>query len=149
MILILAVLTPDNDLGQDASPSSISPFFPPSTPQTLSLPAFLNTLSNLLTPFSSQMELVNAFAAFDDDDSGQIDVSELRDALLNTSPELGERMMGELEVDRVLGEFVGKRAFGKGLGNGSRADVFRYNEFLGSVMGSGETMTVERNAETR
>ena len=51
---------------------------------------------------------------------------------------MGERALDEREVDQVLGGFVGKRAFGKGLGKGGRADVFRYNEFVGSVMGGGE-----------
>ncbi|KAL9046882.1 MAG: hypothetical protein Q9206_006957, partial [Seirophora lacunosa] len=69
---------------QDASPQIISQFFPPGQAQTLTMPVFLNNLSALLGPFSSQQELTNAFAAFDEDDSGQIDAKELRDALLHT-----------------------------------------------------------------
>ncbi|KAL8954300.1 MAG: hypothetical protein Q9193_007294, partial [Seirophora villosa] len=74
----------ENQSGQDASPRIISQFFPPGQAQTLTMPVFLNNLSALLGPFSSQQELTNAFAAFDEDDSGQIDAKELRDALLHT-----------------------------------------------------------------
>ncbi|KAL8842649.1 MAG: hypothetical protein Q9170_000424 [Blastenia crenularia] len=107
--------------------------------QTINMPMFLNTLSTLLAPFSSQQELVNAFAAFDEDDSGQIDVKELRDALLHTSPEQGERALTEREIDQVVSGFTGRRAFGKGIGQTGRGEVFRYSEFVASVMGGGET----------
>ena len=101
------------------------------------MPSFLHTLSSLLTPLSSQNELLNAFAAFDDDDSGQINVGELRDALLHTSPDVGERALTDREVEQVIGGFRGKREFSKGLGSGlgKREDVFRYRDFVGSVMG--------------
>lgn len=101
------------------------------------MPAFLNTLSTLLAPLSLQQEMLNAFAAFDDDDSGQVDVAELRDALLNTSPEAGERALTEKEVERAVASFTGRRAFGKG-GVGKRGEVFRYREFVGSLVGGGE-----------
>lgn len=81
---------------------------------------------------------MNAFAAFDEDDSGQIDVKELRDALLHTSPEAGERAMTETEIDQVVSEFIGRRAFGKGMGQGGRGEVFRYPEFVSSIIGGGE-----------
>lgn len=105
------------------------------------MPAFLNTLSGLLAPLSSQLELLNAFAAFDDDDSGQVDVSELRDALLHTSPEADERPFTQREVEKVLGGFTGRRAFGKGVGK--RGEVFRYQEFVGSIVGGGAGSTEE------
>ncbi|KAL8952715.1 MAG: hypothetical protein Q9222_001364 [Ikaeria aurantiellina] len=126
------------NLGQDSSASAVSQFFPPGQPQTLNMPSFLNTLSSLLAPLSSQQELQNAFAAFDEDDSGQIDVRELKDALLHTSPEFGERAMTEREIDEVVNGFTGKRAFGKGVGHGFRGDVFRYPDFMASIMGGGE-----------
>jgi len=132
-------------LGQPSSASDITPFFPPGAPQTLPLPTFLSSLSSLLAPLSQQTELLNAFAAFDDHDSGEIDVGELRDALLNTAPEVGERGVSGREVDEVLGGFVGRRAFGKenlggkvGGGGGGRGEVFRYREWVGGVMGGGE-----------
>ncbi|KAL9601152.1 MAG: hypothetical protein Q9219_002751 [cf. Caloplaca sp. 3 TL-2023] len=132
-----------NNLGQDSSSSAVSQFFPPGQPQTINMPMFLNTLSTLLAPFSSQQELLNAFAAFDEDDSGQIDVKELRDALLYTSPEPGERAMTEREVDQVVSGFTGRRAFGKGMGQSGRGEVFRYPEFVGSIMGGGEVESKE------
>lgn len=125
----------DDVRGQDASPHSVNPFFP-SIQNTISLPSYLSTLSTLLSPLSSQSELLSAFAAFDDDDSGQIDVLELRDALLHTSPELGGTALSEREVDAVMASFVGRRAFGKGIG--SRSEVFRYSEFVSNVMGGTE-----------
>ncbi|KAL9006005.1 MAG: hypothetical protein Q9188_001239 [Gyalolechia gomerana] len=131
------------NLGQDSSLSAVSQFFPPGQPQTINMPMFLNTLSTLLAPFSSYQELMNAFAAFDEDDSGQIDVKELRDALIHTSPEAGERPMTEREIDEVVSGFTGRRAFGKGMGQGGRGDVFRYPELVGSIMGGGETKQQE------
>ena len=48
--------------------------------------------------------------------------------------------MSEREVEQVMEQFVGKRAFGKkGLGMcKERGEVFRYGEFVGSVRGGGE-----------
>ncbi|KAL8860224.1 MAG: hypothetical protein Q9178_003195 [Gyalolechia marmorata] len=126
------------NLGQASSASAVSQFFPPGKPQTINMPSFLNTLSTLLAPLSSQQELLNAFAAFDEDDSGQIDVKELKDALLHTSPEAGERAMTERELEGVLEGFTGRRAFGKGMGHGARGEVFRYPEFMASIMGGAE-----------
>ena len=105
----------------------------------MALPTYLSTLSNLLAPLSPPSELLAAFDAFDDDDSGQIDVAELRDALLHTSPDIGEKALTEQEVNEVMEGWVGRRAFGKGLSAGAlkgKADVFRYREWvtgLGSV----------------
>lgn len=100
-------------------------------------------MSSLLAPLSSQTELLNAFAAFDEKDSGEIDVGDLRDALLNTAPEPGERGVGAREVEEVLGGYTGRRAFGKemrgtGLGQQGRGEVFRYREWIGGVMGGDE-----------
>ena len=126
--------------GQDSTPQTISHFFPPGTTQTLNMPSFLHSLSSLLAPLSSQTELLNAFAAFDDDDSGQADIGDLRDALLHTSPEAGERALTDREVEQVIGGFKGRREFSKGMGSGlgKREEVFRYRDFVGSVMGVGE-----------
>lgn len=95
---------------------------------------------------------MNAFAAFDDDDSGQVDVADLKDAVANTAPDAGVRTMTGRDVEIAIEGYVGRRAFGrshnmgglpgmKGLGGamGSAAqrkgDVFRYAEFVGSIMG--------------
>lgn len=109
----------------------------------MNLPTYLNALSSLLAPLSSRKELLNAFAAFDDDDSGQVDIAELRDALLHTSPEAGESPLTEREVDDVLGGFAGRRAFGgkgrsAGLNGAKRSEVFHYPDFVGSVMGASD-----------
>lgn len=69
-------------------------------------------------------------------------MKELRDALLHTTQlEPGERALSVEEVEMVLGGFTGRRAFGDGKALGStkgRGDVFRYREFVGSVMEAGE-----------
>lgn len=69
-------------------------------------------------------------------------MKELRDALLHTTPlEPGERALSVEEVEMVLGGFSGRRAFGGGKTLGStkgRGEVFRYREFVGSVIGAGE-----------
>ncbi|KAL6715598.1 hypothetical protein ACLMJK_006559 [Lecanora helva] len=128
----------------------INRFFPPTSSgpqQTTSLPTFLSTLSTLLAPLSSQQELLNAFAAFDERDSGEIDVGELRDAVLNTKTEAGEMGLSAGEVEEAMGGFVGKRAFGKDVGKGAgsgRGEVFRYREWVGGLMGASEEKDGEK-----
>ncbi|KAI9931562.1 hypothetical protein ASPWEDRAFT_391729 [Aspergillus wentii DTO 134E9] len=130
------------NVGQDSSLSTLSQFFSSGAGQTINFPTFLNLLSSLLAPLSPRQELLNALAAFDDDDSGQIDVAELRDALLHTSPEDGESPLTEREIDEVLNGFTGRRVFGgKGTrvgGTGKRGEVFRYQEFVNGAMGGME-----------
>lgn len=142
-----------NSLGADtSSPSSTATFFPPGTPQTLTLPMFLNTLGNLLVRLSPPQELLNAFAAFDDDDSGQVDVADLKDAVTNTAPDPGVRNMTGRDLETAIEGYTGRRAFGrshniglpgmKGLGGGGmgttgqkKGDVFRYAEFVSIITG--------------
>ena len=146
-----------SNLGQPSNASDVTPFFPPGTPQTLSLSAYLSTLAALLVPLSGQQELLNAFAAFDDHDSGEIDVAELKDALLHTAPEFGGSAPSEREVNEVFSGFTGRRAFGKGtsksvggllaLGGGpsGRGEVFRYREWVGGIMGTEEAKVESEN----
>ncbi|KAM7220757.1 myosin regulatory light chain 1 [Rhypophila decipiens] len=124
-------------LGLPANPSDVSQFFPPSAPQTMTLAVFLNSLSASLAALSPSSELLSAFSAFDDDDSGQIDLAELRDALLHTAPEPGERALTAQEVDKVMNGFTGRRAFSKSnhLGQQKRGEVFKYQDFVASVLG--------------
>jgi Ca2+-binding EF-hand superfamily protein len=131
------------ELGLDASPRSIAAYFPaaagggPGAP--LNLGAYLALLSRDLARMSRREELMAAFAAFDDDDSGQIDVAELREALLTTAPETGQ-MLTEDEVDAVMEGFVGRRVLKKGQvhpGLGGKKEVFRYGDFTTSVWGGG------------
>lgn len=82
-------------------------------------------------------------------------MGELKDALLHTAPEPGgggeeeeggggvvaaAAVVGEREIDEVLGGFVGKRTFGakemRG-GGGGRGEVFRYREWVGGLMDGG------------
>lgn len=109
------------------------------------MPSFLHTLSSLLAPLSSQQELANAFAAFDEDDSGQIDVKELRGALLHTSPAGGERPLDERDIDQVIDGFKGRREFAKGICGAPRGEVFRYQDFITNVMGTGENQKQEQD----
>lgn len=129
-------------IGQDASSATLSRFFPAGAGATVNFPTFLNTLSQLMAPMSSSQELLNALAAFDDDDNGQIDVAELRDALLHTVPEDGERPLTEQQIDEVFSGFTGRRAFGgrgsKSGGMGKRGEVFQYHDFVRSVVGAAE-----------
>lgn len=46
--------------------------------------------------------------------------------------------MTEREVENVLEGFTGRRAFGKGLGHGARGEVFKYPEFMASILGGAE-----------
>ncbi|KAF4258888.1 hypothetical protein KXX19_009386 [Aspergillus fumigatus] len=125
------------NIGQDAS--IISQFFPPGSDQTINFPTFLNILSSLLAPLSSRQELMNALAAFDDDDSGQIDVAELRDTLLHTASEDGQLPLTEKDINEVLSGFTGRRVFSSKAGKlstgGKRGEVFRYQEFIDSAIG--------------
>jgi hypothetical protein len=126
--------------GQDSSPSTLSRFFPSGSNQTINFPTFLNTLSQLMAPMSSSQDLLNALAAFDDDDNGQIDVAELRDALLHTVPEDGGRPLTEQQIDEVFSGFTGRRAFGgraaKTGGAAKRGEMFQYRDFVRSVVGA-------------
>ena len=117
--------------------SDITAFFPPSTPQTLNLPTFMKSIASLLVALSPSSELLSAFSAFDEDDSGQVDMAELRDALLHTAPEPGERALAVREVEKVMNGFTGRRAFQKhsGGGMGKRGEVFKYQEFVASFSG--------------
>ncbi|KAI1613815.1 hypothetical protein EDD36DRAFT_208238 [Exophiala viscosa] len=131
--------------------SNLTQFFPPGQAQQLSLPQYLNQLANILVGLSPQQELLNAFSAFDDDDSGQIDIAELRSALLNTAPDPGERSLSQKDIDRAMEGFTGRRILGKNVigiagvrGLNTPApkkggDVFRYQEFVANLTGGPAT----------
>jgi Ca2+-binding EF-hand superfamily protein len=135
--------------GLSSNPSDIARFFPPSQCQTLTLPTFLAQLSSTLCSLSPPAELLSAFAAFDDDDSGQIDLAELRKELVHTASDPSDMCISangrkaapltEREIDKIFQGFSGRRAFGKqsamGLGVGKRGEVFRYREFVDAITG--------------
>jgi hypothetical protein len=128
----------DHCAGLPSTPSAMSSFFPPSSPRTMTLPVFLGTLSNLLGALSPSNELLAAFDVFDDDDNGQIDVAELRESLLKTAPDEGDKVLSELEIEKIVRDFSGRRAFGKGAGLGAKkGDVFKYKEFVEVLAGGG------------
>ncbi|KAI1102963.1 EF-hand [Jackrogersella minutella] len=126
-----------NQLGLPSGPSDVSQFFPPAGPQTTTLAVFLNSIATRLAAMSPSAELLSAFSAFDDDDSGQVDLTELRDALLYTAPEPGERALTPLEVDKIMIGFSGRRAFSKSMAGGlsKRGEVFKYQDFVNSIVG--------------
>ncbi|CBX94482.1 hypothetical protein LEMA_P119730.1 [Plenodomus lingam JN3] len=124
-----------SQLGLSATPSQLSSYF--NGAQSINLATYLNTLSDLLGGLSHANELTAAFEAFDDGDDGQIDLSELKDALLHTAPESGEHKLTEREIDMVIEGFRGRRIHGKGGKSLGRAEVFRYQDFLSSLTGGG------------
>lgn len=125
-----------SQLGLAATPATLSEYFPHGS-QTMNLATYLHTMSDILSRMSPPSELNAAFEAFDDDDSGQIDLGELKDALLHTASEPGEKKLTEREIDIVVEGFSGRRAFGKGGKNRGRGEVFRYAEFVASITGGG------------
>jgi Ca2+-binding EF-hand superfamily protein len=127
-----------SQLGLSATPSTLAEYFPNGA-ASINLATYLNTISDLLSGLSHPSELNAAFEAFDDGDDGQIDLGELKDALLHTAPEPGERKLSEREVDMVVEGFSGRRAFGKGAKGLGRGEVFRYQEFVASVTGGGNS----------
>ncbi|KAI8938050.1 hypothetical protein NX059_005722 [Plenodomus lindquistii] len=124
-----------SQLGLSATPSQLSTYF--NGAQSINLATYLNTLSDLLGGLSHANELSAAFEAFDDADDGQIDLAELKDALLHTAPEAGEHKLTEREIDMVIEGFSSRRAFGKGGKSLGRGEVFRYQDFLSSLTGGG------------
>ena len=120
--------------GLDASSSSVNAFFSSAANTSIFLPHYLSTLSTPLSQLSSPAELLAAFAAFDTDDSGQIDVAELRDAVLNT----GGRSLAEHDVEEVLAGFSGRRAFSAKDPIAARAEVFRYRDFVNGLGGNSD-----------
>ena len=123
-------------LGLDASPATLSTFFPPNSPNSMTLAAYLNHLASLFLPLSNREELLMAFAAFDDDDSGQVDLNELKDAIMCTAPGPGDRTIADKEFDGIVEGFKGRRAFGKSNAGGlSRGEVFKYRDFVAGIVG--------------
>jgi Ca2+-binding EF-hand superfamily protein len=129
------------ELGLDSSSQALSGYFPDGG-SSINLAFYLSLLAGDLPSLSRQEELLAAFSAFDDDDSGQIDVDELKDALMHTMPEpgSGDRPLTEREVEVCIEGFVGRRMFKKGsvasnAGLGTKKDVFRYGDFVAGIWG--------------
>lgn len=125
------------ELGLENSASTMSTYFP-SASSSLNLGAYLNLLARDLTRLNRQDELMAAFLAFDNDDSDQIDIAELKDALMTTAPESGSPLT-EREIEEVMEGFVGRRVLKKGQINsnlGGKKEVFRYADFTSSIWGT-------------
>ncbi|CAK7268369.1 hypothetical protein SEPCBS119000_003026 [Sporothrix epigloea] len=131
-----------NQLGLPSTPADVSHFFAAGAPQTINMGTFLNSLASAMAALSPSAELLSALSAFDEDDSGEIDAAELRDALLHTAPEPGEHPLTEAEINRVMQGFMGRRAFTNkskpGPNFGKRGDVFKYQELVNSIAGGGQ-----------
>lgn len=125
----------------DVSAATLAPYFS-NGKDNINLSRFLDGLATPMRDLSEPEELAAAFAAFDVDDSGQIDLAELRSAVLDAARADGEAMSGSM-VDGILDEFRARRAFGsrgvlgKELGAGTRGDVFRYRDFMSAITGAG------------
>lgn len=77
-----------------------------------------------------------------------MDLSELRDALINTAPDVGEQPLTAREIDTVMGKYTSRRAFGKNMGGMSkRGEVFKYQEFVGSLAGGSNGSKDEKENE--
>jgi Ca2+-binding EF-hand superfamily protein len=111
----------------------------------LSLPQFLTTLSGLLSPLSAPQELTAAFAAFDEDDSGQVNAGMLKQAIMSTIPEADGRALSEREIDSIMGRFTGRRTFGGKITG--RDETFRYHEFVSTVSGSAAAKDEQKGSE--
>lgn len=150
-----------DQLGMDSSPRALMEFFPPNAPASLNLARYLDMLSAPHADLSHPDELTAAFGAFDVDDSGQVDLAELRDALLHTAPEPGraDERLSERQVDAIMADFASRRAFGgKGLfgrdlggaagagvaGQKGRGDVFRYRDFMAGITGGVDDSAAEQ-----
>lgn len=143
------------------STNDMAQLFPPGQAQKISLPQYLNSLADILVAMSPPHELLTAFSAFDDDDSGQIDVAELRRALIETPPEPGERGLTERDIDDALRGYTGRRTLSrstmgiagvKGIPtpsiNRKAGDVFRYREFVGNLTGGPDHGQQQQHSQT-
>ncbi|PWW75355.1 EF-hand [Tuber magnatum] len=117
-------------LGQDSTPTIINAHLS-SVPTPFNLASYLTHLSQHLSLLTPGPDLLSAFAAFDDNDDGTIDVAELTEALTS----MGERM-SEADIERALKGFTKRRALGRGQTHGG--DVFRYRDFVDVLSGKEE-----------
>lgn len=130
-----------SSLGLDANEASLASFFQQDMPQSINLPVFLTIIAELLEPFPPSTELENALAAFDEDDSGLIDLADLREALVQTNPaengsdrsSLTENQLYEVVRDFTSSSALPRTPASKRL---MRREVFRYQEFVSNITGA-------------
>jgi Ca2+-binding EF-hand superfamily protein len=81
-----------------------------SLPSPIDFPAFLTYLTNLAQETSPRDEIIGAFTAFDENDSGFVDYEELKKELVGS----GSRRMTSQQVESVLGAYVERTGRNKG-----------------------------------
>ncbi|KAL7276084.1 hypothetical protein RUND412_000931 [Rhizina undulata] len=113
-----------SSLGQDPTPSIISDHLS-SVQYPFNLASYLTHLSQHLSLLTPREDLLSAFAAFDDNDDGTVDVGELVDALTT----MGQRMSDE-EVENALRGYTKRRFV-----DGKVEEVFRYRDFVDVLAG--------------
>ncbi|CCJ29537.1 unnamed protein product [Pneumocystis jirovecii] len=87
-------------LGQDSSTSDIS-YMLSLMPSPLNFAAYLTFFSTHLSAISPREEIIDAFRTFDENNSGKVNLNELKDALMT----MGSRMSEE-QVNNALKRFV-------------------------------------------
>lgn len=146
-----------------SEPFNIRSYIPPPSgaEQKVSLPQYLSIISTLHSPIHPAPSLLSAFSAFDPDDSGQIDLEELSDAI--SSRPGAKAGLRTNEIAQVTEGFKGRRMFQKrGMGAGGlggvkgvgvdvsergHGDVFKYREFVANVSGTGGGHAVRRTGD--
>ncbi|KAK6355310.1 hypothetical protein TWF696_004420 [Orbilia brochopaga] len=113
-----------NSLGQEPTPTLLATYFS-NVPAPFNLASYLTTLTTHLSALSPRDDILAAFAAFDDNDDGVINLDLLKEALADMG-------MRENEVEKACRGWTNK----KGLGMGG--DKFRYREFVDTVCGKAE-----------
>ncbi|KAK9469746.1 hypothetical protein V1512DRAFT_200164 [Lipomyces arxii] len=93
-----------SSLGQNPSSQSVNDMLA-QMPSPLQFPAYLTSMSAILSRFSRKEQLVSAFSAFDEDDNGQADVAELKESLIDNGFE-------EAEIERCFKPYI-KKHMGK------------------------------------
>ena len=81
-----------------------------SLPSPIDFPAFLTYLTNLSQETSARDEIIGAFTAFDENDSGYVDYEELMKELVGN----GSRRMTPQEVEGILDRYVEKTGRNRG-----------------------------------
>ena len=142
MQIAMCVFDANPIAGLDASPRSVDAYFSGAAPHPLHLAQYLSNLATPLARLSSPDELLAALAAFDDDDSGQVGMGLLLDAVCEGPGGLPRR-----DVAAAVDPFVGKRAFGGAGMGGGREEVFRYREWVAGLGAAGEEGRKEGRGE--
>ena len=94
-----------------------------SLPSPIDFPAFLTHLTTLAQTTSPRDEIIGAFTAFDENDSGYIDYEELKRELVSS----GNKRMTMEQVEGILGAQVERTGRNRGR--------VGYGRFCDSVLG--------------